>query len=123
NNTRGDHNGSLMSARLDHAHSVRAGKYGSFRQPDEYSMLDHAGNADKLRGQRAWIRYPAERNVDDPVAPIRDGSVAVRPAAQHRGRGIAVEPRGVLYGPQRGRKPKRNHLDRQRKAPERWNPL
>src|SRR5580692_4615296 len=77
----------------DHANPLGGRQNGGLRQPDEQSVLDHAGNASEPIGERARIGDPPERRVENPMATIRDEREPARGLAQQR-RARAMGGRG-----------------------------
>src|SRR5258708_33217974 len=54
----------------DDANPVGARQNGGLREPDEQSVLDHAGNAREPIGKRARIGDPPPGGIENPMAPI-----------------------------------------------------
>src|ERR1700722_4149739 len=68
----------------DHANPLGARQNGGLRQPDEQSVLDHAGDADEPIGKRARIGDLPERRIENPMTAIGDERQATRGLAQQR---------------------------------------
>src|SRR5450755_350017 len=105
------------SGSLDDLDAVRATNNGHLRKIDEKPMLHHPRDPRKRMRHRFRLVNPAECGVDDPVAAIRDESMAVLALPQIKRLGpLDLGPLDygdcLLDRPARRGKTEWRHLDR-----------
>ena len=78
--------------------------------------------AEQPLGQRLRIGDPVQRGIQNPVAAVRDESMAVLVLAELAGPALRGDGGRLDRAPRRG-KAERHHFDRQRKAAEHRHPF
>src|ERR1700754_3203945 len=108
---------------FNNTNSLRACQNSRAGETDEQSMLDNAGYRGQQSRQTWSIHYSTQMGIDNPVAAIGDKNVAVPALADRHLPGIAGFGKCLADGALRRRQAEGNHLDRQRKMAERFNPF